>query len=72
MTEEERKFSKDFSMPNEWLHVLAQPSTKDKAALLHRLKYAMKIRDVHDLMEYHEYENWLAYEEYVKAKNQKQ
>lgn len=72
MTEEERKFSKDFSMPNEWLHVLAQPSTKDKAALLYRLKYEMTISDVHDLMEYHEYENWLAYEEYVKAKNQKQ
>lgn len=59
-------------MPMEWLQVLAHQTTKDKASLLHRLKYEMTVSDVHDLMEYHAYENWVNYEEYMKSKMQKQ
>ena len=57
-------------MPRQWLNVLAHPSTKDKAALLERLKYSMTIADVHDLAEYQEYENWVNFEEYQKHKSQ--
>ncbi len=55
-------------MPFEWLQVLAHNSTKDKARLLQMLKYEMTVADVHDLMEYQEYENWQMHEEYVNNK----
>lgn len=58
-------------MPLEWLHVLAHPTTKDKAGLLHRLKYEMTVADVHDLLEYQNYENWLSFEENKKNSMQK-
>lgn len=51
-------------MPLEWLRVLNHPITKDKSAMLLRLKYEMTIEDVHDLLEYQEYENWLSFEKY--------
>lgn len=57
-------------MPKQWINVLSHPSTKDKAALLERLKYSMTIADVHDLAEYQEYENWMNFEEYKKQKSQ--
>lgn len=55
-------------MPIPWLHVLAHPTTKDKASLLLKLKYEMTVADVHDLLEYQSYENWVNYEEYMKQK----
>ena len=58
-------------MPIEWLYVLAHHTTKDKAGLLHRLKYDMTVADVHDLLEYHSYENWLSFEENKKNNMQK-
>lgn len=54
-------------MPIEWLQVLAHPTTKDKAGLLQKLNYEFTISDVHDLMEYHAYENYQSFEEYKKA-----
>ena len=59
-------------MPMEWLQVLAHHTTKDKARLLNKLKYDMTIGDVHDLLEYHQYENWLNFEEQRKSQMQKQ
>lgn len=59
-------------MPLEWLQVLAHPTTKDKAALLLALKNTMTVADVHDLIEYHQYENWQNFEEQQKANMQKQ
>ena len=59
-------------MPLEWLQVLAHPTTKDKASLLKSLKYEMTIADVHDLIEYHQYENWQNFEEQQRANMQKQ
>ena len=56
-------------MPFEWLQVLAHPTTKDKAGLLYKLKYELTVADVHDLIEYHAYENWVSHEDYIK--NQK-
>lgn len=53
-------------MPWEWLQVLAHHTTKDKSALLLRLKNDMTITDVHDLIEYQQYENWQNYEEHQK------
>ncbi len=53
-------------MPIEWLHVLAHPSSKDKPSLLLKLKYDMTISDVHDLMEYQEYESWVNFEEHKR------
>ena len=58
-------------MPIQWLQVLAHPTTKDKPSLLQKLKYEMTVSDVHDLMEYQAYENWISYEEYMKSKMQK-
>lgn len=57
-------------MPSEWLQVLAHPTTKDKAGLLLRLQHEMTIDEVLDLIEYQQYENWMSYEEYVKAKKE--
>lgn len=53
-------------MPFEWLQVLAHHTTKDKASLLLSLKNDMTISDVHDLIEYQNYENWQGFEEYQK------
>ena len=55
-------------MPFEWLQVIAHSSTKDKTALLLRLKYEMTISDVHDLIEYQNYEDFMAYEQYQREK----
>ena len=63
---EEERFRKDFSLPFEWLQVLAHPSTKDKASLLYKLNHEMTISDVYDLMEYQHYENWMAHEDELK------
>ena len=59
-------------MPFEWLRVLAHHTTKDKAALLMRLKYEMTVSDVHDLMEYQDYENLINFEERKKNERQSQ
>lgn len=59
-------------MPLEWLQVLAHHTTKDKASLLSALKYDMTIADVHDLIEYHQYENWQSFEEHQRNNMQKQ
>ena len=59
-------------MPLEWLQVLAHPTTKDKPSLLMALKYDMTIADVHDLIEYQQYENWQSFEEYQRNSMQKQ
>lgn len=59
-------------MPLEWLQVLAHHTTKDKASLLLALKNDMTVADVHDLIEYHQYENWQNFEEQQKASLQKQ
>lgn len=58
-------------MPMEWLHALAHPSTKDKPSLLMKLKYEMTIDDVHDLLEYQEYEKWVNYEEYKRQEQER-
>ena len=55
-------------MPIEWLNVLAHPSTKDKPSLLLKLKYEMTIADVHDLIEYQNYEDFISYEQYQREK----
>ena len=55
-------------MPIEWLNVMAHPSTKDKPSLLLKLKYEMTIADVHDLIEYQNYEDFISYEQYQKEK----
>lgn len=57
-------------MPFEWLQVLAHPTTKDKASLLYRLKNEMTIRDVHDLIEYQQYENWMNHEDKIKSERE--
>ncbi len=57
-------------MPFAWLQALAHSTTKDKASLLHSLKYEMTVSDVHDLLEYQAYENYVAYEEYLKNKKE--
>ena len=67
---EENKIERDFSMPMEWLHVLTHSTTKDKPSLLLKLKYEMTIADVHDLIEYQQYENWVNYEDYLKNNKQ--
>ena len=59
-------------MPLEWLQVLAHHTTKDKASLLKSLKYEMTIADVHDLIEYHQYENWQSFEEHQRNSMEKQ
>ena len=59
-------------MPLEWLQVLAHPTTKDKPSLLMALKYDMTIADVHDLIEYQQYENWQSFEEHQRNSMQKQ
>lgn len=53
-------------MPWEWFQVLSHYTTKDKAALLLRLKNDMTITDVHDLIEYQNYESWQNHEEEQK------
>lgn len=58
-------------MPFEWLQVLAHPTTKDKASLLSRLKNDMTVRDVHDLIEYQHYENWMNHEDRVRSERDK-
>ena len=55
-------------MPIEWLNVMAHPSTKDKPSLLLKLKYDMTISDVHDLIEYQNYEDFISYEQYQREK----
>lgn len=55
-------------MPIEWLNVMAHPSTKDKPSLLLKLKYEMTISDVHDLIEYQNYEDFISYEQYQREK----
>ena len=55
-------------MPIEWLNVMAHPSTKDKPSLLLKLKYEMSIADVHDLIEYQNYEDFISYEQYQREK----
>jgi hypothetical protein len=55
-------------MPIEWLNVMAHPSTKDKPSLLLKLKYEMTIADVHDLIEYQNYEDFISYEQYQREK----
>lgn len=57
-------------MPIEWLYVMAHPTTKDKSALLLKLKYEMTISDVHDLIEYQNYEDFMAYEQYLREKRE--
>lgn len=57
-------------MPIEWLNVLAHPTTKDKSALLMKLKYEMTVSDVHDLIEYHNYEDFMAHEQYLREKRE--
>lgn len=59
-------------MPFEWLRVLAHHTTKDKASLLMKLKYEMTVSDVHDLMEYQDYENLINFEERKKSEKQNQ
>lgn len=59
-------------MPLEWLQVLAHHTTKDKPSLLMALKYDMTIADVHDLIEYQQYENWQSFEEHQRNSMQKQ
>lgn len=59
-------------MPFEWLQVLAHHTTKDKAGLLMKLKYDMTVADVHDLMEYQDYENLINFEERVKSESKNQ
>ena len=55
-------------MPIEWLNVMAHPTTKDKPSLLLKLKYEMTVADVHDLIEYQNYEDFISYEQYQKEK----
>lgn len=55
-------------MPIEWLNVMAHPTTKDKPSLLLKLKYEMTISDVHDLIEYQNYEDFISYEQYQREK----
>lgn len=55
-------------MPIEWLNVMAHPSTKDKPSLLLQLKYEMTVSDVHDLIEYQNYEDFISYEQYQREK----
>ena len=55
-------------MPIEWLNVMAHPSTKDKPSLLLKLKYEMTVADVHDLIEYQNYEDFISYEQYQREK----
>ena len=57
-------------MPIEWLNVMAHPTTKDKSTLLLKLKYEMTISDVHDLIEYQNYEDFMAYEQYLREKRE--
>ena len=57
-------------MPIEWLNVMAHPTTKDKSALLLRLKYEMTVSDVHDLIEYQNYEDFMAYEKYQRERRE--
>ena len=57
-------------MPIEWLNVMAHPTTKDKSTLLLKLKYEMTISDVHDLIEYQNYEDFMAYEQYQREKRE--
>ena len=57
-------------MPLEWLNVMAHPTTKDKSALLLKLKYEMTVSDVHDLIEYQNYEDFMAYEQYQREKRE--
>ena len=57
-------------MPIEWLQVLAHPTTKDKSSLLLKLKYEMTVSDVHDLIEYHNYEDFATYEQYQREKRE--
>lgn len=57
-------------MPIEWLNVMAHPTTKDKSSLLLKLKYEMTISDVHDLIEYQNYEDFMAYEQYLREKRE--
>ena len=57
-------------MPIEWLNVMAHPTTKDKPSLLLKLKYEMTISDVHDLIEYQNYEDFMAYEQYLREKRE--
>lgn len=59
-------------MPLEWLQVLAHHTTKDKPSLLLALKNVMTVADVHDLIEYQQYENWQNFEEQQRANMQKQ
>ena len=59
-------------MPLEWLQVMAHHTTKDKPSLLMSLKYDMTIADVHDLIEYQQYENWQSFEEHQRNSMQKQ
>lgn len=55
-------------MPIEWLNVMAHPTTKDKPSLLLKLKYEMTVADVHDLIEYQNYEDFISYEQYQREK----
>ena len=55
-------------MPIEWLNVMAHPTTKDKPSLLLKLKYEMTVSDVHDLIEYQNYEDFISYEQYQREK----
>lgn len=55
-------------MPIEWLNVMAHPTTKDKPSLLLKLKYEMTISDVHDLIEYQNYEDFISYEQYQRER----
>lgn len=57
-------------MPIEWLQVLAHPTSEDKASLLYKLKYEMTIEDVHDLIEYQQYENWMNHEEMLNSQKE--
>lgn len=36
-----------------------------------KLKYEMTIDDVHDLLEYQEYEKWINYEEYKRQEQER-
>jgi len=58
-------------MPIEWLLALRHPTTKDKAGLLYKLKYELTVADVHDLLEYQDYENWIAEEDYKRESMKK-
>ena len=57
-------------MPIEWLNVMAHPTTNDKSALLLKLKYEMTVSDVHYLIEYQNYEDVMAYEQYLREKRE--